>query len=138
MNICAIHPKDMDGIWPRIVGGLENLLWKRDGSHTLDETRDNLDSGEWMLFCAYEDQQIFASFVCRIRRGTYSIFEIGMCWGEKMDEWLIMACAAFEKIARDYDCTKLAINGRPGWVKRGKAFGFTISAVTIIKEVGND
>lgn len=132
MNIVAIPRAEIAAWWPQIEPGLAEVLKLGMGRQSTDQVLDNLQHKRWLLFMVMADKLPAACFVVRVEA---RIFEIGMCWGEHLTEWLDDILTAFVRVGRELDCDKLAINGRPGWVKLGKARGFNVKSVTIVRDI---
>jgi hypothetical protein len=140
--LVAIPPDQVGTFWDDMQAGLADVLAKGINQHEPDEVRTWLDNGSWLLFAQVENARechrsvtagrLQAYFICKIKR---QVFEIGMCWGSAMDEWMDETMLAFETIARQCGCTNLVIAGRPGWAKLGKSRGFKTRVITIVKEL---
>lgn len=115
-----------------MVDGLKALLDKGTHPYTPDQVHDWIIEGSWVTFARYDGNETLAYFVCRIKP---PVFEVGLCWGTGMNEWLDDTLETFELIARQSGCNKLSVVGRPGWSKIGRSRGFHPKALTIVKEL---
>lgn len=115
-----------------MLPGITDLINKGADNHTLPEIHEELIAGNWIAFTVTDEVNPEVYFICEIKP---PVFIVGMAWGSRIDEWLDDVLGAFEKIARQCNCDKISINGRPGWVKLGKQRGFKPQTTTIVKVI---
>jgi len=136
LEFCAVTPFHVEQIWPQVRPGIAKVLKHGLGLHTEQSTYEKIMSGEWMMFCVFEDGEPVVTIVASFRQGSEgSIFDVGMCWGTRVKEWISDVCAAFEQVAQECGCKYLAFNGRPGWTRMARAHHFKVNSMTFLKEV---
>lgn len=133
MRFTAIPQGQVQHIWPRINGGMDKLFKESLGLMNADDILNNCADGKWLLFCMYEEGEPVVSLVCEIREGDVRIFDVGFCWGTRMEEWINQVYESFETIARQCGCEYIAFKGRPGWRKLAHNFGFSVSSMSYVK-----
>ena len=138
MNFCAIPAKNVADFWPEISPGLENLLAQHTlGRWSSGDVLDFLLAGEWQLFIVSRDSDIVACLVCCILDGHKKTLEIGLCWGTDVDSWTDDVSQAFDRVAYEMGCKQLALDGRPGWRKIMRKFGFKLDSVRYTREISH-
>jgi len=136
MNFSAIPPAAVDEFWPQISPGLEDLLEHYTlGKWTAAEVLENLQASDWQLFIISDEARIIACLVCNIMDGHKKTLEIGLCWGTDANSWAGEVNDAFEQIAQEMGCEQLALDGRPGWRKLARKFGYKLDSVRYTRQV---
>ncbi len=135
MDIVAIPRDEIRDWWPWIEPGLAETLKHGIGQYNSDDVLNRLLNDTWLLFMVMDNDSLVACQVVRIVESQKRLFEIAVCWGSDMDKWLDDILEAFIRIAKDFKCVELAINGRPGWVRLGKPRDFKVKAVTITRAI---
>lgn len=133
MNFIALKPDQIQARWGDLSQGMEKLFKQTLGLWGPDDILNNCCSGKWLLFSMFEDDKPVVSLVVEIREGEQRVFDVGFCWGTRLDEWIDEVYNSFEVIARQCDCDVIAFNGRPGWKYLARHFGFKVNSMTYIK-----
>lgn len=130
MNLAAIPPAGVRHFWREISPGLDNLLINHTlGRWSTADVLDNLEAGEWQLFLVSDGDQVIASIICNVMDGHKKTLELGLCWGQGVDEWSDEFSAAIDQIGAELGCDQLALDGRPGWRKIMRKHGFELNSV---------
>ncbi len=136
MIVAAVHPDDLPTYWPMLVEGLDDMLKQHSlGRYTALDVFQLVSCGEFGLFTVIEGDQIQAALTCQILDGHEQILEVGMCWGVGAADWIEEIDQAFDIIGRQLGCSKIALNGRPGWRKYGKQLGYTLNSITLTRDI---
>lgn len=136
MIVAAIHPDDLPQYWPMIVDGLEAMLQEHSlGRYTALDVFELVNRGEFGLFAVVDEDKISAALVCQVLQGHEKILEIGMCWGVNAADWVEQVDHAFSIIGRQLGCTRIALNGRPGWRKLGQKLGYELNSITLTRSI---
>ena len=96
------------------------------------QAQDKVAAGEWMMFAVMEEGKpvvVLLASVCG------DLFEVGYCWGTRVEEWITQVYNLFEVIATELGCSKIAFNGRQGWSKLAKQHGFTVNSIIYVKDI---
>lgn len=134
--MAAISPDQVASVWPTLNTGMDKMLKYSLHLHNADSIRERCMSGDWLLFCMYQGPEPVVSIVADIRQGDgCRVFEVGFCWGSRIDEWIDEVYQSFERVARECGCGAIAFNGRPGWRKLGRQFGFEMKTMIFTKEL---
>jgi len=136
MKMVAIKPDQVATAWPHLNTGMEKMLKFSLNLHNGDSIRDRCISGDWLLFCMFDEGEPVVSIVADIREGDgCRVFDVGFCWGSRVDEWIDEIYHSFEQVARECGCGAIAFNGRPGWRKLAREFGFEMRTMVFTKEL---
>jgi hypothetical protein len=135
MNIIAISPADLPHWWPRLREGADKCLKWGMGLQTEASLYGGIEAGDFLLFVAMDGDEPVATVVGAIRQGDDLIFDVGYCWGTRVDDWIVEVYSAFELIGQQLGCKHMAFNGRPGWRKLARTMGFSINSMTYIKAI---
>jgi len=126
--IVAIPPEQIEDIWVKVSPMLEKALNKNPGDLDIDDVRDKMFSGEYLLMCAVEGEDILASFAVEIFSEKRKKANIVLCGGEQIDEWLTPFMNVIKPLVKEQGCDVLTIMGRKGWERKMKPFGFCETA----------
>lgn len=137
IELAAIPRESVDMMWPIVRPGIEKMLAHGIGMHTEQQIYDAAVAGDMLLFVVVQDDSMepLAVLVCNVDAGEHRIFQVGMAWGENMNEWFDIAYKSLLKVAIELKCTIVAITGRRGWVRYLRSRGFSEKMVTVIKEI---
>ena len=135
MRVQAISPTALELAWPALSQGIDRVLKLSPVNQTAEQVRHKVESGEWMMFAVFDEGEPVVTLCAVIREGATRIFEVGLCWGSRVDEWITGIYQMFEVVARECGCSKMAFNGRAGWSKLAKQHGFTVNSVIYIREL---
>ena len=134
MKLVAIKPELVPDIWPLLDNGMDRLM--KDS--LLISEQDILEycaSGEWLLFCVFDKGEPVVSIVCTLRLGVKRVFDVFFCWGAQVDAWIDDVYAGVARIARELNCDVVVFNGRRGWSRMAKDFGFKVNSMIYVKEL---
>jgi len=126
--IVAIPPEQIEDIWIQVSPLLEKALNKNPGDIDLELVRERLESGEYLLMCAIENDKILASFAVELVNEKRKTANIVLCGGERMDDWLDQFMDTIKPLVRDQGCEAITIMGRAGWQRKMKPYGFSETA----------
>jgi len=126
--IVAISQHLIDEVWLEVAPMLEKALEKNPGDLDLEDARKKLDSGEYLLLCAVDNDKILAAFAVELVEARRKTANIVLCGGEQMNDWLDDFMDTVKPLVREQGCEALTIMGRVGWQRKMRPFGFTETA----------
>ncbi len=137
IELAAIPRESVDVMWPIVRPGINKMLAKGIGLHTEQQIYDAARAGDMLLFVVVQDDSLepLATLICTVTEGEQRVFEVGMAWGENLNEWFDTAYDSLLKVALELKCTIVAITGRRGWIRYLRSRGFSEKMVTVIKEI---
>jgi len=134
INVVAIKPEDVPGVWPHVVKYFESVVDRISEYTTLDGIYNRISSGSYLLLVVTDGPDIKMAMVCEIVTCDTGnkIMMIPQLGGYDMGAWLKDIVDALYKLGHDMGCFKVMIAGaRPGWGKVMKEHGGVVSHVTI-------
>ena len=132
MKMVAISPNCIDKAWPELSTGIDEVLKLGLIGLTEQDVFENVRDGQWLMFTVFDEGQPVVSLVAVIRG---KLFDVGLCWGSRVNEWIKDVHQMFEVVGRELGCEMIAFNGRPGWRKLAKERGFKVKTVTYMKDI---
>lgn len=136
MKFIAIAPGSIGMIWHALVPGLDKCLKHGLGLTSERDVFHKCCAGRWLLFAMYEESKPVVVLTAEVRPADGgNLFDVGLCWGSRLDEWISDVCLAFETIGAETGCKYLAFNGRAGWHKLARQHDFKVNSMTWIKEL---
>lgn len=109
---------------------------ERNGHHTEESVRAALLRSDFQLWCAFKGEQMVMATITEIAQ--YPAVRqciVILCGGKDMDDWLYPCLSAIEAWAKEKDCQRMFIEGRPGW--RKALPGYSQSNVVLVKDLRN-
>ena len=124
---------DIDAAWPEVSRFLE-LPCKLFGVWTLEEAKRELLAGNGVLWVLFNGEKPCAALLTQVDASTNNgmICLVGgdhVLAGASRNLWMI------EDWARTNGAKRMAMDGRNGWVRFLKAFGYRSEGSTVIKDL---
>ena len=139
IEMVAIEHKQIETIWPRVKDHIQAALSHSKGEISLETIKGRLLENRSLLLLACENVVILASIVCElVDTDNGRVCNIVTCGGSDSDTWLDEWYNQIVPIAKDQGCVRISLNGRKGWEKRLKKYGFEHAYTTLHREIGNE
>lgn len=136
IQIVAIEHEKIDQIWPRIKDHIQMALDHSKGELSINTLKKRLDENRSLLLLASDGADILASIVCElVDTDSGRVCNIVTAGGEKADTWLDEWYNQIVPIAKDQGCVRISLNGRKGWEKKLKKYGFDYAYTTLHREL---
>jgi hypothetical protein len=135
MNFIAVPPDAIEMAWPELSKGIEGLLKINLGTDTKGKVYRECTEGRALMFAMYEAGEPVVVIVADITQGDELIFNVQYCWGTRVDDWIDEVYNAFEIIAKQAGCGTIVFNGRLGWRKLARQYGFRVNTMIYVKEL---
>ena len=135
-SVLIVPPELIASIW----SSLEPLLLERSDlwemAQDLETIRTLLEAGALGLWSVAKDG-VQLIWVITLFKVYPAMRTLNVCWamGEKLESYLPMLLEALELFAARNDCSMVVIEGRKGWERVLKPFGYKHLAHLIAKEV---
>ena len=126
--IIAIQPYNLDSVWIEIAPLIEKGLFFNTGDITLNDAHDRIESGEYLLICATQGNEIQAAIVVELVTQSRKTCNIVLAGGTDMDNWLDDFMNEIKSLAAEQGAEALTIMGRKGWLRKMKPYGFEETA----------
>lgn len=112
----CVDPKQVDLIWPDVSHWIKRAMQRGDLGR-FDDVEADVLSGKALLWLAWIWPEIEGAAVTQISRTEKSkVCTIVACGGERVSRWLPLI-EKIEEYAKQQDCDRTQIFGRPGWVR---------------------
>lgn len=132
LSLTLLQGAAIDHAWPRI----ETLL-KDDGllsdAWTPQQVLEALIEMRMQAWAAGGTNLLLLTQF--YRTGTTAIFQIFWAHGEELQKWLPLMSDAFDRFAAFHGAEKIEIQGRKGFERLLKPFGFEVDYVTYSRRV---
>jgi len=124
LNLIQVPPASASPIWPRIEGHLTKACLHSLGAHTVEETRERIESGQCQLWIV-ADEAANVPLTC-----TTSILDLPdgrrallleLIAGEDPTEWFAIM-APLELWAKQNGCAMVALYCPKTWAKKLKSY----------------
>ncbi len=119
MKAICVAPDYVDQIWPHVAGFINQALARGNAEQPIEYTYLQLKRQAALLWVVWDGKTILAAAVTEIVNpvGTDKRHcMITACGGQSLKLWLKFL-DRIEQYARDENCEKLRIYGRPGWLR---------------------
>lgn len=133
----VIIPKEFIHLaWDHAAPLIQRALDHAKDEILLEDVRERLEEGKYILFMVVEEEKPLAAVVMEIRQFLRKeIVSITLAGGERMNEWFEGIAEAAEDLAREHGATAVYITGRRGWVRQMMPLGYSEYFTTIGKEL---
>jgi hypothetical protein len=135
MNFIAVPREAIAQAWPALSDGIDGLLKINLGTDTKGKIYRECLSGEALMFAMYEDGEPVVVLVATLTQGDDLIFNVQYCWGSRVNDWIDEVYNSFETIAKQAGCKTILFNGRLGWRKLARQYGFRINTMIYVNEL---
>lgn len=124
--ICIPVPQDMvDIVWAEASGFLEGAAKTARGKFDLNDLRDGIDSGVYLLWVVMDGQEVIAAITTRIiEYPKCRAMALDWIGGKRMKEWIGMSNQIMVAHAKHNGCSHLEGYGRPAWIRWNGRYGW--------------
>lgn len=130
----AIHPADVDRLWPVLEADLEAALEAQAlGFDTAAMLKDRAREGGVLLVVINDEHQEHLVTVAlemipvpdlQADGALLQACNVIACGGSQMDLWLGQMVDVVTQVAKEQGCSIICWRGRPGWARKMKAYNF--------------
>lgn len=123
---------NIDDAWPTVAPWLaaacDPAVW------TIDDARHELQIGNAALWILTRDEKPCAALLTQVDTNTNTGI-IALVGGENVLRGACQHLWKIERWATFYGAKRMAMNGRKGWVRFLKPFGYRAEGTTVIKDL---
>lgn len=130
-------PKEMvDLVWDEVSGMLEKSTYTAAGKCDINDLRDGIEGGSYLLWVVMEGQEVLAGVTTRIIQYP-KCRALALDWigGNRMKDWIGLVNEQMVLHAKHNDCAHLEGYGRPAWIRWTRRFGWKEDYVAFKLEV---
>ena len=124
--IVSLVPTDhIREVWPAVAGYIQNALVYTYGRYELEDVFELIDSGEYLLWIAFNEERIEGAVVTHIIHYPRKRF-LGCPFvtGDNFASWKQPMFDTLQRFARDNECVGLEATARLGWARVFKDDGY--------------
>ena len=138
MNGAALQvPLDVfEEVWPHISEHMDRVpeLWVP--WWTKEAIYNSIANGRFQLWAGGHGGRVRMWLVTQVAHyPAGNVLQGILVFGQEMDEYLDEFHVVLEKFARERNCFRMELSGRPGWSRKIGKFGFKMTAVTLSADV---
>lgn len=138
MNIILkmVLPEDVEPVWETAGAFIDQALAHSNGETDLDHILLDIMNGDRKLVTIWdEDEMIAAGVLSMSIFPNKKVCHISLAGGIRMEDWCDQSLPTIEKIAKEAGADAIRIQGRRGWLRRFKAYGYDEIATVIGKDL---
>lgn len=116
--------------WDRCAPWIESALAHAGGTHTLDDVKALVESGECRFWAGRA-----AAMITEVQR--WPRLSVLLLWlgGGDLDELVNELRPMAEDYGREQGCTRVRVSGRPGWIRALRGQGYAPASAACAKEL---
>jgi len=135
MNIMAVDPAKIDGIWPRVKGNVQRVIDTQvkhkamsDYTFDVDQTREFIRSKAGCMLVIFEEEEILASLVIEVlHTDAGKSLVINTLGGGRIHDWSMLLLDTLHTMAHNLGCNDIRIYMvRKAWQRCMKPYGFNL------------
>lgn len=118
MKVYIVPTELIDEVWGKCVPLLEKAFELANGRYSPESVRDRLETGEFQLFIAQNDDDTIGCCTTRITEYPNARWlSVVHCGGSRLEGWLRDGFGAVETWARMNNCAGIEVTGRREWAR---------------------
>ncbi len=125
INAIVPHKRDIDIYWSTFAPLIEKALAYSGGEHTLEDIKQDWQTGKQVFIGIYEREKILAvisvEMICFPQK---TIMNIPIVAGEQVEKWLDYALEKLNELGKMHEATEMRTRGREGWLRMLKTKDF--------------
>jgi hypothetical protein len=124
--ICVPIPTEhVDLVWDKARGYIESAVKTARGKCTVDDVKDGIDSGLYLLWVVIDDGEVIAAITTRIiEYAKCRAMALDWIGGKRMKDWIEMSNESMIQHAKHNGCSHLEGYGRPSWIRWNGKYGW--------------
>jgi len=135
MNIMAVDPTKIDGIWPRVKDNVQRVIdtqvkHKAMSEHTfdIDQTKEFIRNKAGCMLVIFEDEEVIASLIIEVLHTEVGkSLVINTLGGGRIHDWSTLLLDTLKNIAYNIGCNDIRIYMvRRAWQRCMEPFGFKL------------
>jgi hypothetical protein len=130
--LICVPPDQIDAVWPYVLGYLRAAYLACDDNMP-ENLQKWLKDKDGLLWIYTTGGRVLAAMVTSIeRRPSGPVLRLGATGGIQLERWRDCQRRIIE-YARAEGCVKIVVEGRPGWAKALREYGYTTQRVILEK-----
>jgi hypothetical protein len=134
--VIPVSKEMVDLVWDEVSGMLEKATFTAAGKCDIQDVRDGIESGVYLLWVAMDGAEVLAGMTTRIIEYP-KCRALALDWigGIRMREWITPFNEQMVLHAKNNGCVHLEGYGRPAWLRWTRRFGWKEEYVAFKLEV---
>ena len=129
-------PAKVGKAWPFIWQWVSDALARGNADLCAEQVREHLDRGSMQLWLAWDGKPVGCCITELIESVRGRCCNLVIIAGEQFGTWGHLEADVARWARDDWGCVRLSLIGRKGWVRRLAGSGWTETAVTLEKNLG--
>jgi len=134
IDIYGVNPDMLDMAWDEISPFIQMGLDYAQGEMNLEDVYKGIDELRIVPIVMSYGGEILAVVTMEVsNKPQKRIMTLMTAGGTELDRWLDEFMDVAESLAREQGCDAIYINGRPGWARKLKRYGYNQSYVVLTR-----
>lgn len=135
-TVAIVPPTALPILWPMVKEWLQKDVTLWDKGQSLESLKFMIEAGELHLWVVTHNEVIYMSFLTEWKYYPQAK-SLKVVWGmgHELEKYILIALSALESYVQRYGAKFVEIDGRDGWAKPLKPFGYVKTQTTFVKEV---
>lgn len=132
----AILPGYVCQEWPEAKPCIEKAIPYSHGEITIEQVEEGLMTGTTRLLTIRDGGEMIAAVVVSIHQyPAKKVCQVSYAGGEQMDKWAKQGFPVVVALAKQAGATSVLVQGRRGWLRELKQYGFEEYSTLIGMEI---
>lgn len=118
--VMAVPSAMIDELWPSVEHFVQMAVDESQGELALDPIHEGLKDGAYLMILVVLNGRLTAALVLDqiIHISGMKTLLVMTAGGDRLLEWLGVVYDTIVDIAKDFNCDRIQVTGRKGWIKR--------------------
>lgn len=138
LQLAAIGPRDLPAWWPRLLPLVQKWIARGDGEWAIPEVYDAITARDLQCWVALKEGEPTALALTELwnsrKRKYCQVVALAAKGDDELDAWLTFH-VDIEAWAKQNGCDRVRGDGRLGWERALKPFGYKRLYSVVIKEI---
>ena len=114
---------------------LQRAIDDADGRWSAEQLLADVEVGKVLVWIVSRDEKIVGVFTVRVIESAVRWILVEDCAGDDLASWILEALHALETWAREMGATQIVLEGRRGWERVLRPYGFNPTRTVCVKEL---
>ena len=114
---------------------LQRAIDDADGRWSTEQLLADVEAGKVLVWIVSRDEKIVGVFTVRVIESGVRWILIEDCAGDDLASWIMPALNAVETWARELGATQIVIEGRKGWERMLRPYGYESKRIQAVKRL---
>jgi hypothetical protein len=114
---------------------LQRAIDDADGRWSADQLLADVEAGKVLVWIVTRDEKIVGVFTVRVIESRVTWVLVEDLAGDDLASWILEAHRALETWAREMGATQIVIEGRKGWERVLRPYGYESTRIQAVKRL---